>query len=273
MIGSGGLPAYNVEMGIRFYCPNGHKLNVKAFLAGKRGICPHCGAKVQIPADSTLGSGDESVAEEDSAEASSSSSRVAEVPVHDDAASTIEVEQAGPSGEDESASLGDQPLVGDDSLASMDLSDDTSVGTDPAALGPSTPPALPQATQLLDDPLDEAPDAVWYVRLPDGEQFGPAAVGVMRQWLEEGRIGGDCLVWREGWRDWRQAVDAFPRLRDGLMPEIDSVGQSPTGGVVGGGGHAGSSRGKSNTTRAFVITVLLLAVIVGSVALVWVLSR
>ncbi len=258
MIGSGGLPAYNVEMGIRFYCPNGHKLNVKAFLAGKRGICPHCGAKVQIPTDSTLGSGDESVAE---------------VPVHDDAASTIDVEQAGPPGEDESASLGDQPLVGDDSLASMDLSDDTSVGTDPAALGPTTPPALPQATQLPDDPLDEAPDAVWYVRLTDGEQFGPAAVGVMRQWLEEGRIGGDCLVWREGWRDWRQAVDAFPRLRDGLMPEIDSVGQSPTGGVVGGGGHAGSARRKSNTTRAFVITVLLLAVVVGSTALVWVLSR
>lgn len=36
-------------MGIRFYCPNGHKLHVKAFLAGKRGICPKCGAKVGIP--------------------------------------------------------------------------------------------------------------------------------------------------------------------------------------------------------------------------------
>jgi hypothetical protein len=36
-------------MGIRFYCPNGHKLNVKAFLAGKRGICPDCAAKFIIP--------------------------------------------------------------------------------------------------------------------------------------------------------------------------------------------------------------------------------
>ena len=26
-------------MGIRFYCPNGHKLNVKEFQAGRRGIC------------------------------------------------------------------------------------------------------------------------------------------------------------------------------------------------------------------------------------------
>jgi hypothetical protein len=37
-------------MGIRFNCPNGHKLNVKDHLAGKRGVCPDCGAKFVIPA-------------------------------------------------------------------------------------------------------------------------------------------------------------------------------------------------------------------------------
>ncbi len=36
-------------MGVRFECPNGHKLNVKAFQAGKRGICPQCDAKFIIP--------------------------------------------------------------------------------------------------------------------------------------------------------------------------------------------------------------------------------
>jgi hypothetical protein len=36
-------------MGIRFTCPNGHKLHVKSFLAGKRGVCPQCGAKILIP--------------------------------------------------------------------------------------------------------------------------------------------------------------------------------------------------------------------------------
>lgn len=40
-------------MGIRFLCPNGHKLNVKAELAGKRGSCPECGAKLVIPAATT----------------------------------------------------------------------------------------------------------------------------------------------------------------------------------------------------------------------------
>lgn len=36
-------------MGIRFLCPSGHKLNVKNYLAGKRAICPQCGAKVIVP--------------------------------------------------------------------------------------------------------------------------------------------------------------------------------------------------------------------------------
>ena len=40
-------------MGIRFYCPNQHKLNVKDFQAGRTGICPFCGVKVHIPLAST----------------------------------------------------------------------------------------------------------------------------------------------------------------------------------------------------------------------------
>jgi len=40
---------HGLVMGIRFSCPNGHKLHVKEFLAGKRGVCPSCGAKFIIP--------------------------------------------------------------------------------------------------------------------------------------------------------------------------------------------------------------------------------
>ena len=39
-------------MGIRFLCPNGHRLNVKEFLAGKRGICPECDARFLVPLES-----------------------------------------------------------------------------------------------------------------------------------------------------------------------------------------------------------------------------
>jgi hypothetical protein len=40
-------------MGIRFFCPNGHKLHVKSLLAGLKGYCPQCGAELIIPLTST----------------------------------------------------------------------------------------------------------------------------------------------------------------------------------------------------------------------------
>lgn len=46
---AGSVAFLGVPMGIRFLCPSGHKLNVKTFLAGKRAICPECGAKVIVP--------------------------------------------------------------------------------------------------------------------------------------------------------------------------------------------------------------------------------
>jgi len=45
-------------MGIKFLCPNGHKLHVKSFLMGKKAICPKCGARVVVPNESTLPAGD-----------------------------------------------------------------------------------------------------------------------------------------------------------------------------------------------------------------------
>jgi hypothetical protein len=39
-------------MGIRFLCPNGHRLNVKTFLVGQRGICPECDARFIVPTES-----------------------------------------------------------------------------------------------------------------------------------------------------------------------------------------------------------------------------
>ena len=36
-------------MGIRVSCPNGHVLNVKSHLAGKKGRCPSCEAVFEVP--------------------------------------------------------------------------------------------------------------------------------------------------------------------------------------------------------------------------------
>jgi len=39
-------------MGIIALCPNQHRIKVKDHLAGKKGICPHCGARFRIPRES-----------------------------------------------------------------------------------------------------------------------------------------------------------------------------------------------------------------------------
>jgi hypothetical protein len=82
------------------------------------------------------------------------------------------------------------------------------------------------------DPFIEAGDVVWYVRPPSGGQYGPATSKLMRQWLAEGRISPNTLVWREGWRDWQQASDVFHQLRLNY-PAADvpymAPGSSPAG--------------------------------------------
>jgi hypothetical protein len=39
-------------MGIVAYCPNQHRVKVKDDLAGRKGICPTCGARFRIPLES-----------------------------------------------------------------------------------------------------------------------------------------------------------------------------------------------------------------------------
>jgi GYF domain 2 len=68
------------------------------------------------------------------------------------------------------------------------------------------------ARPAIADPLAEAPEASWYVRPPSGGQYGPAKPHTIREWLAQGRITADSLVWREGWPDWKLAGATFPSL-------------------------------------------------------------
>jgi hypothetical protein len=159
-------------MGIRFLCPNGHQLNVKSFQAGKRGICPHCGARFTIPNESTL-TGSEKTDPPNAADG-----------VDKEIVQEQAVEQGGVQDPQEVADRGAERL-------------DQQV----------TPPATP--TKAV-DPLAEAPGAKWYVSPPGGGQFGPAGGDLMRTWIAEGRVTADSLVWREGWDDWAEASTVLP---------------------------------------------------------------
>ena len=206
-------------MGIRFPCHVCNKrLNVKAFLAGKRGICPHCGTKVDIPWQSVDASDaddpDESYVPTSvspgthsagSGNGQSTTRPKAGGDMAEGLAPTVPV--GGRAGQ-ASGSPGMIPVSG--SPAGSGTSQSTEPVETSSPPSPEPPPVSGPA-----DPIDEAPNAVWYVRPPTGGQFGPASGEIMRRWITEGRVSADSLVWREGWADWKAANTLFSDLAGG----------------------------------------------------------
>jgi hypothetical protein len=163
-------------MGIRFLCPNGHKLNVKEFLAGKRAICPHCGQRFYVPTQSMP---ELRVASARRRKRATDEPDEERTPGGNDAAGLTTVVERGGGG--------------------------TVHGNGrPGSAGSASAESIHKV-----DPLAEAPQASWFVRHRDGPQFGPAQADVVRRWIAEGRVPADALVWREGWSDWRQANSVF----------------------------------------------------------------
>jgi len=226
-------------MGIRFYCPNGHKLHVKAFQAGMRGICPYCGAKVQIPLHSTRPSTKELKAQrmaqrralQTSADSKAPSSpseqqlpdQTSPFPPETDSAPATPFENLTDFLEPTPAENAPEPFGGFRAMptpldASLRGSPEPAIASEAVpGSGPEPPPVMSQKPAA--DPLSD-PDVAWYVRPPAGGQYGPAAPEVIRVWITEGRITPDTLVWREGWRDWREAREVFPSLGGAELPRV-----------------------------------------------------
>jgi hypothetical protein len=215
-------------MGIRFFCPNGHKLNVKQFQAGRKAICPFCGAKTQIPTQSTRKSSREERADRRAGTggAASAVSLAGGDPMADAGASLglsfPPVASPDAAGQGESFLSAPRAAYSAPQPTSPPQGAAAPAGEDPflaalqggAGLPGGIAPSPPGAA--AEDPLTGSGEMIWYVRPPSGGQFGPAGRDLMRTWLAEGRISADSLVWREGWRDWLEASQVFPQLAGGL---------------------------------------------------------
>lgn len=177
-------------MGIRFLCPNGHKLNVKAYLAGERGICPQCDAKFLVPSES----GGQVAAISEAIDPEEPSSEAATQPTVPTAAPNV--------------GAGFQPAA---------------EATPPAPVAPPPPPAT--STAVAATPPQEAPAEVWYVRTAGGQQYGPANIDVMKSWVTEGRVTVDCWVWKTGWPDWKPGGQAITFLN--VVPPDPKVTTPP----------------------------------------------
>lgn len=277
-------------MGIRFRCPNGHKLHVKDFLAGKRGICPKCGAKFQIPQESEpdLVKGSKRAEDE-----------VADVPGPVAPASPTPTElpqieeRPSPAPADakdaktKSQPQPEAPVIDPDTAvarknkrrkAKKPVDSDVQVAEPNSTASVTAEDPSPSASEVsvspasATDPIAEAPHAVWYVRPPSGGQFGPASGDIMRSWISEGRVTIDSLVWREGWPEWKPAGDTFPGIisptpASAPSPEIPHIVTEPA--------NAASSmevyrRRKSTKTTMSVVVLLILACVILFGALIYV---
>jgi hypothetical protein len=130
--------------------------------------------------------------------------------------------------------------------------------------------AAPSASEPA-DPIAEAPDMIWYVRPPSGGQFGPATGELMRAWLGEGRVSADSLVWREGWRDWQEAGNVFPKLRANQI--VDFLETAPVVSIAAAAAsHAHRPKAKHSTDRTQVAIVVgfSVLVVVLTIVLLWI---
>lgn len=177
-------------MGIVSYCPSGHRVKVKDHFAGKKGICPTCGAKFRIPLTSVDAP---PAAARGSVAASGDTALPVAAVVSLDADLAATLPRALPLATVSPMDVPREHVP----AAGVDQEADVLVEAD------FTEAAVPAV-------IDEAPGASWCVALPGGAPSQPMSGEDLLGWLSSGTATGEELVWRSDWSDWRPARDVFP---------------------------------------------------------------
>lgn len=170
-------------MGIRFFCPNGHSLNVKSELAGKIGFCPKCNVRMVIPMESTRAPGEHFYKDKRS---------LAKAYPADSSHDNISKRNLGNEEQYGEAPVGD--IIRQVVDSGRPYRDDRKIDS---------------SETLFNDPK-----LLWYARTQDGQEYGPATGDVFREWIKQRRIGPLMPVWRQDWECWQEAGKVFPEIKE-----------------------------------------------------------
>jgi len=165
-------------MGIVTHCPNGHRTKVKDHLAGKRVLCPVCGAKYRV-----------------------------EQPVPAAGAADLPLGRLIPLDPQVIATLPRALPLGGFRAAQQVAAEPT---IDVEAAVPEPVAAATTSEQPLHRVLAERPDLAWRIAYPGGEPSEPVDAVTMQDWLAGGQAEGTELVWRADWPEWLPVQQAFP---------------------------------------------------------------
>lgn len=170
-------------MGIRFFCPNGHSLNVKSELAGKIGFCPKCNVRMLIPMESTRASGER---------------------INKDKRNLAKACPIEPSDDSNN-----QKNQGKSEFSVSPVEDIIRQVTDSGAEYEDF-----DSNNSSSDMLFDNPKLLWYARTQDGQEYGPATGDVFKEWIKQRRIGPLMPVWRQDWENWQEAGKVFPEIKE-----------------------------------------------------------
>ena len=109
----------------------------------------------------------------------------------------------------------------------------------------------PQAGSANSPPAVPAGAGQWFVRTPNGEQFGPADESMFQNWIVQGRVNGSCMVWKEGWDDWKSAEEVVGTSPPPVSePQDSSVPKPPPAAPFAPPEDAGMIRPQDSDSRS-----------------------
>jgi hypothetical protein len=169
-------------------------MKVKDYLAGKKGICPTCGARFRIPHPAAAPA-PVAVAAAAPRETEATPRETGAVAAAAPTLATI-------------VSLDPAAAAGLPELLLFAAGDTLQIDPDPTA-----------DLQIDEDDDGDAGDVLyWYFAIPGGQPSAALREPDMLAWLDSGQATGREVVWRSDWPGWKPIGEAFPERFPAAFP-------------------------------------------------------